>query len=186
MRRCGLPIHTIINVDAQKQWLDTGKTITDAMQLSDIQHMRANANELDYQQMQTPGLVINTSLTDMPGQTWFDRIPNGTLVVLQARDHDPGEQYHSINDILARFPLRQLYQGSMRLRDPETVYTRYMVIGVKSRDQLHELSFLGSPCTVDCSGHRAGYQWSQQRGGQIAKSWSSSFNKGAALQRAGK
>lgn len=53
--------------------------------------------------------------------------------------------------------------------------------------QLEELSFLGSPCTKDCSGHRAGYYWSQARGGvKVPNSWSQSFNNGAALQRAGR
>ena len=53
-------------------------------------------------------------------------------------------------------------------------------------DQLDELSFLGSPCTKDCSGHRAGYEWSRQKGGRVPNSWSQSFNNGAQLQRDGK
>ena len=53
-------------------------------------------------------------------------------------------------------------------------------------EQIDELTFKGSECTIDCSGHRAGYEWSQQRGGQTPNSWSPSFNKGAALHRAGK
>jgi pyrimidine deaminase RibD-like protein len=53
--------------------------------------------------------------------------------------------------------------------------------------KLDELSFLGSPCTKDCSGHRAGYAWSQARAGaKVPNSWSQSFNNGAELQRAGK
>jgi hypothetical protein len=52
-------------------------------------------------------------------------------------------------------------------------------------EQLDELSFLGSPCTKDCSGHRAGYRWYKQKG-RDPQSWSPSFNKGAALARAGK
>jgi hypothetical protein len=68
----------------------------------------------------------------MAEDQWFDRIPTGTMVAMQARDHDPGEQYHSVEDITNRFPLSQtLYQGTMQLRDPETEYTRYMVIGIK-------------------------------------------------------
>jgi hypothetical protein len=51
--------------------------------------------------------------------------------------------------------------------------------------QLNELSFLGSPCTKDCSGHRAGYEWSQRKGGVDAASWSRSFNNGAALFKNG-
>lgn len=53
------------------------------------------------------------------------------------------------------------------------------------QEQLDELSFLGSPCTKDCSGHRAGYEWSHRRGGQDAASWSPSFNKGAWLYKNG-
>ena len=54
-------------------------------------------------------------------------------------------------------------------------------------EQLDELTFLGSECTKDCSGHRAGYNWSKQRGGVDGMSpWSPSFNKGAALAKAGK
>lgn len=51
-----------------------------------------------------------------------------------------------------------------------------------TRDQLRELSFLGSECTKDCSGHRAGYNWSQRKGRIQGNSpHSPSFNKGAAL-----
>ena len=57
----------------------------------------------------------------------------------------------------------------------------------KEAEQLDELSFLGSPCTKDCSGHRAGYAWSQARGGVDANSpWSPSFNNGARLAKDGK
>lgn len=52
--------------------------------------------------------------------------------------------------------------------------------------KLRELSFLGSPCTKDCSGHRAGYAWSLARGGRSAASWSNSFNKGAELAATGR
>lgn len=51
--------------------------------------------------------------------------------------------------------------------------------------QLNELTFKGSPCTKDCSGHRAGYEWSQRKGGVDAASWSRSFNNGAALFKNG-
>lgn len=54
-------------------------------------------------------------------------------------------------------------------------------------EQLDELQFLGSECTKDCSGHRAGYNWSKAQGGVDGMSpWSPSFNKGAALAKAGK
>ena len=55
-----------------------------------------------------------------------------------------------------------------------------------TEEQLDELSFLGSQCTKDCSGHRAGYEWSKRKGLRQANSWSPSFNKGAGLAVAGK
>lgn len=58
-------------------------------------------------------------------------------------------------------------------------------IGLSEPDQLDELSFLGSPCTKDCSGHRAGYEW-YKRKRRAPNSWSPSFNKGAALAQAGR
>ena len=55
----------------------------------------------------------------------------------------------------------------------------------KTDPQLDELTFRGSQCTKDCSGHRAGYEWSKRKGGVDAASWSPSFNKGAALYKNG-
>ena len=55
------------------------------------------------------------------------------------------------------------------------------------KDELNELEFLGSPCTKDCSGHRAGYAWSQSKGGKVAQSpFSPSFNNGSQLYVDGK
>jgi len=55
------------------------------------------------------------------------------------------------------------------------------------KDDLNELSFLGSPCTRDCSGHRAGYEWSKSKGGKVAQSpFSPSFNNGSQLHVDGK
>jgi hypothetical protein len=56
-----------------------------------------------------------------------------------------------------------------------------------TKQHLDELQFLGSQCTKDCSGHRAGYAWSQSKGGVPGTSpFSPSFNNGANLFVAGK
>ncbi len=56
----------------------------------------------------------------------------------------------------------------------------------KRKKRLKELSFMGlSQCTKDCSGHRAGYEYSKRHGGVSTASWSDSFNKGAEIARAG-
>ena len=58
---------------------------------------------------------------------------------------------------------------------------------MKVTEILTELQFMGSTCTKDCSGHRAGYEWSQRKGGRVAQSpFSPSFNKGSQLYVDGK
>jgi len=127
-----IDVDRIINVETNPEMLDTSQGILDLVDAQNIKSMLADANELDYRQLGSAGVVVNTSLTEMPEQEWFEHIPAGTIVVMQARDQDPGVKYHSANDIQRKYTLsRVLYHGSMRLRDPQTEYTRYMTIGVK-------------------------------------------------------
>jgi hypothetical protein len=122
----------IVLVEKNPEFLSGSKRILDRVGVDNAEYMLADANRLDYRQLGDRGCVINTSLTDMPGRGWFLNIPEGTLVALQARDQDPGQQFDSTQSIVDRFPLSTvLYHGRMGLRDPETEYTRYMVIGVK-------------------------------------------------------
>lgn len=55
----------------------------------------------------------------------------------------------------------------------------------QSQEKIDELTFKGSQCTKDCSGHRAGYEW-YRRKQRTPNSWSQSFNNGAAIAAAGK
>ena len=122
----------LINVETDPEFLQASERIQDHMGLGNTEYMLKDANDLDYRQLDKDGVVINTSLTDMQGQDWFDRIPAGTLVVMQSRDRDPGNAAHSTQDIIDRFPLSEIiYDGELKLQDPETEYTRYMVIGIK-------------------------------------------------------
>ena len=125
-------VNKIINVETEPTFLRGGKHILDMAGADNVEYMLKDANQLDYRQLDRDGAVVNTSLTDMKGTDWFGNIPKGTTVVLQARDHDPGRQFHSAEDIQQQFPLSQvLYSGSLDLEDPETEYTRFMTIGIK-------------------------------------------------------
>ncbi len=127
-----IDVEEIINVETNAKFLKGSKNLLDQVGADNVEYMFKDANDLDYRQLDRNGVVVNTSLTDMPDTRWFDNIPAGTLVVLQARDNDPGEQFHSAKDIQQKFPLDQvLYSGSLDLEDPETEYTRFMTIGVK-------------------------------------------------------
>ena len=136
----------------------------------------------------------------------FGEIPEGSIILTTCSPcSEPmadrvGE---SCTDLINSTPVHKVYAG---YRDPsqntETDKTYHLQITKNKQiqalcqafastwldqDQLNELSFLGSPCTKDCSGHRAGYAWSKSKGGQqVPNSWSQSFNNGAALQQAGK
>jgi hypothetical protein len=49
---------------------------------------------------------------------------------------------------------------------------------MRANEFITELIFMGSPCTKDCSGHKAGYAWGKLNGFKTAGSYSPSFNKG--------
>jgi len=77
--------------------------------------------------------VINTSSNDM-NRTWLQRVPPGTLTVIQGRDNlvDPRIETSRAGVFYLKFPLETtVYWGQRRLRDPETRYTRFMKIGYK-------------------------------------------------------
>lgn len=125
-------VNQIINVEPNQKFLATSKRMLDKFGADNVEYIKQDANELTYDQLDRNSVVINTSLTDMQGRQWFDRLPADTLVALQARDHDPGFQFDDPQDIVAKFPLNQvLYTGTMNLQDPETQYSRFMVIGRK-------------------------------------------------------
>jgi hypothetical protein len=133
LARSNLNINKIINVDTNQQWLATSKQIISDMNIDRVQSMLKDANKLNYQQL--PGIVINTSTNDIANRGWFDNIPQGTLVVVQGRNNVGSEavaSFNSAQDLLAEYPLNTiLYSGEMQLQDPETDYTRSMIIGIK-------------------------------------------------------
>jgi hypothetical protein len=54
---------------------------------------------------------------------------------------------------------------------------------VRAKEFISELYFMGSPCTKDCSGHKAGYAWGKSHGGDEEFGPSPSFNKGTYLAK---
>lgn len=131
----------------------------------------------------------------------FGDIPEGSIILTTCSPcSEPMEDRvgESCTDLINSTPVHKVYAG---YRDPsqetETGKTYHLQITRNPKiqelcgafastwlkdEQLNELQFMGSTCTKDCSGHRAGYNWSKARGGQDANSpYSPSFNKGAAI-----
>lgn len=126
----------------------------------------------------------------------FGPIPPNSIVITTLSPCDkPMENRvgESCADLLAQHGIDTVYCGYVDpTQDPEQVgLTANKKIQALCKafadtfldpEQLDELTFMGSQCTKDCSGHRAGYAWSKARGGQNANSpFSPSFNKGSAI-----
>lgn len=62
-------------------------------------------------------------------------------------------------------------------------YSRFIAEQRKKSEYstLNELTFGGSPCTKDCSGHQAGFRWAKRNGVYDVNTASPSFNNGAAI-----
>lgn len=125
-------VDRVINVETNPEFLKGSQNLLNPADVGNVEYMLKDANELDYRKLGRNGVVVNTSLIDIKGTGWFENIPENTLVVMQARDQVENEQFTELEDIEQKFPLSQvLYSDSLDLEDPETEYTRFMVIGIK-------------------------------------------------------
>ena len=125
LARSNISYQHIVNVDTDERRVRQGQKIAQHLHVADrIEPMVADANELDYRQLDSNGLVVNCSIHDMPNSGWFDHIPRGVMVALQSRtDVD-----HDINSYALK-PI--LYNGTWELEDPETEYTSLLRIGIR-------------------------------------------------------
>jgi hypothetical protein len=124
----------IINVDTDKEAIETGSEIIEKLGYDFIESMYKDANQLDYRQLGPDGLVINSSCNNINNDGWFDNIPAGTLVALSGRNNDPKSinNFESMYDLAETYPLSKiLYAGKQNFTDPETDYDCYLLIGLK-------------------------------------------------------
>ena len=99
---------------------------------------------------------------------------------------NPESRAKLYNRLVQRYAGSMGYSVQQQEGNGKVTYTLKQARKGVAEEQLDELNFLGSECTKDCSGHRAGYDWSKRKGLRQANSWSPSFNKGAGLAVAGK
>jgi hypothetical protein len=95
-----------------------------------------DVNKIDWWAVgQQPSIIINTSVEHIESREWFDRIPDGTIVVLQGNNmpHDDHvASYDTADDFAAAWPLADtLYVGSKLFQYPEWQFHRHMIIGQK-------------------------------------------------------
>lgn len=131
LNRCGIEFEKIINVDSDRNHIMISDKLLTALDIPS-QHMLKDVNTLNYKQLDKDSLVINTSVNDIQGEEWFNRIPEGTLVALQSRNNVDSAQYQNLKELDQEFFLTDnLFLDEVTLEDPETQYQRFMKIGVK-------------------------------------------------------
>ena len=124
----------IINVEADKKALQASDETIDKLGIKNIEPMLADANELDYRQLDKNGLVVCFSCMNIRGTDWFYNIPEGTMVMLQARTNDPKAvtQFKNFNDFANTYRMSEIiHTDKLNLSDPETDYTAWLLIGIK-------------------------------------------------------
>jgi pyrimidine deaminase RibD-like protein len=138
-------------------------------------------------------------------QKRFGEIPEGSIILTTCSpctEPMPERVGDSCKDLISSTPVHKVYAGyrdpSQQTQGGDKTYHLQVTRNKKIqalckafadtwlKDQLDELSFLGSPCTKDCSGHRAGYEWAQRKGRVANSPFSPSFNNGSQLYVDGK
>lgn len=93
----------------------------------------ADINLLEYRPK--PDVVVNSSVEHMASNVWWDNIPNGTIVCLQAsdmEDEDHINKFHNDRDLLTAYPVSELmYTGLKRFEFDDKSFYRSMIIGIK-------------------------------------------------------
>lgn len=82
-----------------------------------------------------PDVVINSAIEHMSDNTWWDNIPEGTIVCLQSSnmDHDDHVNvFSNTRDMLEKYRLQECYyEGVKRFQYDDSAFNRCMIIGVK-------------------------------------------------------
>jgi len=90
-------------------------------------------NQLEY--TPRPDVVINSSVEHMTSNTWWDNIPIGTIVCLQASDmvdEDHVNKFSTARDLFEAYPVKELiYEGVKRFEFDDKAFYRVMIIGIK-------------------------------------------------------
>ena len=121
-----------------------------------------------------------------PGSISFSASKEVDMDADNVEKFNPESRAKLYNRLVQRYASSMGYSVQQQEGNGKVTYTLRQANPGVAEEQLDELSFLGSECTKDCSGHRAGYDWSKRKGLRQANSWSPSFNKGAGLAVAGK
>jgi len=132
LQQANIDFDRLIMVETRPRFLATARRLLEPLyRAGRLKLILGRAEQIIYPNKRIT--VINTSTNEM-SRAWLQRVPAGTLTVIQGRDNleNPRVQTDRAGVFYQKFPLENtVYWGQRRLRDPETRYTRYMKIGYK-------------------------------------------------------
>ena len=132
LQQANIDFDRLIMVETKQRLLATARRLLEPLyQEGRLKLVLGHAEHIKYPNKNIT--VINTSTNEMT-RTWLQRVPPGTLTVMQGRDNlsNPRIETERAGVFYLKFPLENTaYWGQRRLRDPETRYTRFMKIGYK-------------------------------------------------------
>ncbi|MGA1047707.1 MAG: hypothetical protein ACO3UU_06830 [Minisyncoccia bacterium] len=130
LQKANVVFDSLILIDKNNSVLKTSeKLLRPLFNSGKLIFINTDAKDVVYDKQ---GIVINTSINDM-NTDWYNNVPKGKRVLIQGRDNVDGTiRINNMEQFVDMFPLSKVeYVGKKELSDPETDYTRYMMIGVK-------------------------------------------------------
>ena len=131
-----LKIKTFRNVDLDYNACNIADLINETWvwQNWKFKSINEDANTFKYL-LEDFNLVINTSVEHIDSVSWFNNIPEKTLVVLQSNNMDHDDHVHnhsSLQEFIDSFRLTELlYHGQKMFQYENENFIRYMLIGIK-------------------------------------------------------
>lgn len=131
----GIKFKKLVLVEPDEEALMRSKELLDTLNDDGkLILIHQNAEDVVYEK---PGVVINTSCNET-GPVFLTKLPDNMLCLLQARNNTDDVLFEtdSLEEFIEYYPLNKTYYtGEKELIDPETEYTRYMIIGRTGKSQ---------------------------------------------------
>lgn len=118
-------IHKIFAVDNEESCLNVSKKLN-----PNVIHLHKDCNNLSYKNVDC---VLNPSVNNIVGTNWYNNIPDNKLVLLQTENIEVKNNCpHNLKTMKQLYPLKKyLYEGTLKSRDKDGKFKRFMVIGYK-------------------------------------------------------
>jgi hypothetical protein len=132
--------NVVYGYDINPEAIDNANKICDMWKYESpkVYNYVQDVNDYDYS-LHTNSIFINCSVDQMESNIWYNSIPKGSLVCIQATDVTDREfpwlikqTTENLNELLDRFNFNNLlYSGTTELVYKDGIYNRFMIIGHK-------------------------------------------------------